>query len=94
MLLMRILRPTFALVLGLALAPAVALAQNANNSVPPNNPSASITAPSGSTAGTGANSSRPVGGPALVGKPYVKTHKRSHRRMYGKHYNVQKFSKH
>ena len=53
---MRILRPTIALVLGLALAPAfvsVASAQNANNSVPPNNPSASISAPSGTTAGVG-----------------------------------------
>ncbi|WP_284944788.1 hypothetical protein [Acidisoma cladoniae] len=88
---MRILRPTFALVLGLALAPAVALAQN--SSVPPNNPSASITAPSGTTAGTGANASRPVGGPGLTEAPHVKTHKRAHKHMYGKHYNVMKHSK-
>jgi hypothetical protein len=33
------------------------------------------------------------GQPALSGSPYVKTHKRHDRLMYGKHYNPEKFSK-
>jgi hypothetical protein len=34
-----------------------------------------------------------AGQPAISGTPYVKTHKRHHRLMYGKHYNPNKFSK-
>jgi hypothetical protein len=35
----------------------------------------------------------PSGAPALSGQPYVKTHKRHNRKMYGTHYNVYEYSK-
>ncbi|GAB0113287.1 hypothetical protein [Acidisoma sp. C75] len=85
---MRIFNATLAIVLGLALAPAAALAQNSASSVPPPNPKASITgtAPAASS-GQGANNSAPVGGPGIVAKPHAKTHKRKHKKLNGKHYN-------
>jgi hypothetical protein len=52
-----------------------------------------LTGVSGGTVGSGANNSRPVGGPDLTGVPYVKTHKRHNKNFYGKHYNVMKHSK-
>jgi hypothetical protein len=33
------------------------------------------------------------GEPAIRGQPYVKTHKRKNKKFYGKHYNVEKYSK-
>jgi hypothetical protein len=93
---MRILRPTIALVLGLALAPAVvsgAFAQSANSSVPPPSAPATLSGSAPATTGMGANNSAPVGGPGLTGAPHVKTHKRTHKKMYGKHHNYQKYSK-
>jgi hypothetical protein len=87
MLLMRILKPSLAIVLGLALAPAAALAQADNSSVPPPNPKASITTtnPVGQS-GEGQNSV-PTGGPSVNKTPHGKTHKRAHHKMYGKHYD-------
>jgi hypothetical protein len=88
MLLMRILKPSLAIVLGLALAPAAALAQSDNSSVPPPNPKASITTtnPVGQS-GQGANASVPTGGPSVDKLAHGKTHKRAHHKMYGKHYD-------
>jgi hypothetical protein len=48
------------------------------------------------TVATAQSTGTPVtasGQPALSGSPYVKTHKRHDRLMYGKHYNPEKFSK-
>ncbi|MCB8873686.1 hypothetical protein [Acidisoma silvae] len=85
---MRILKPSLAIVLGLALAPAAAFAQADNSSVPPPNPKASITTTNPVTSsGQGANNSVPVGGPSVDKKPHAKTHKRAHHKMYGKHYD-------
>ncbi len=85
---MRILTPSLALVLGLALAPAAAFAQAANVSVPPPNPKASVTSPTvPSTVGSGANNSKPVGGPGVNKHPHPKYHKRAHHGLYGKHYD-------
>ena len=85
---MRILKPSLAIVLGLALAPAAAFAQADNSSQPPPNPKASITTtnPVGSV-GQGANGSVPTGGPSVEKTPHAKTHKRAHHKMYGKHYD-------
>ena len=93
---MRILRPAFALLLGLALAPVLvtgAFAQSANSSVPASNADSTIPGSAPGSAGTGANNSAPVGGPGLTGAPYKKTHKRHYKHAYGKHYNVMKHSK-
>jgi hypothetical protein len=88
MLLMRILKPSLAIVLGLALAPAAALAQASNVSVPPPNPKASLTTTNPvSSTGQGANNSQPTGGPGVNKHPHPKTHKRSHHKAYGKHYD-------
>lgn len=85
---MRILKPSVAIVLGLALAPAAALAQASNSSVPPPNPAASVTSPNVPTSsGEGANNSVPVGGPGVNKHPHPKTHKRAHHKLYGKHYD-------
>ncbi len=85
---MRILTPSLTLVLGLALAPAAALAQADNVSVPPPNPKASVTSPNfPTTEGSGANASKPVGGPGVDETPHAKTHKRAHHKFYGKHYD-------
>jgi hypothetical protein len=93
MLLMRILKPTLAIVLGLALAPAAALAQASNSSVPPPNPKASVTtsAPA-TTIGQGANGSRPVGGAGVTLTPEQKKHKRHHKNFSGKHKDYTKSS--
>ncbi len=95
---MRILTPSIALVLGLALAPAAALAQSitgpapgqtgsgAGNTQPVGGPAVqSPTVPG--TAGSGANNSKPVGGPGINGFSHKKTHKRSHHKIYGKHHD-------
>jgi hypothetical protein len=88
MFLMRILTPSLALVLGLALAPAAALAQAANVSVPPPNPKASVSSSSVPTqVGSGANNTKPVGGPGINGNSHPKYHKRAHHKLYGKHYD-------
>jgi hypothetical protein len=88
MLLMRILKPSLAIVLGLALAPAAALAQASNSSVPPPNPKASITTTNPVTSvGQGANQSVPTGGPGVNKHPHPKTHQRAHHKFYGKHYD-------
>jgi hypothetical protein len=93
MFLMRILTPSLALVLGLALAPAAAMAQAANVSVPPPNPKASVTTSNvAGTAGSGANNSRPVGGPGVNKYPHEKYHKRAHHKFYGKHNDYTKSS--
>ena len=90
---MRILSPSLALVLGLALAPAAALAQAANVSVPPPNPKASLTTSTPvTTEGSGANNSRPVGGPGLTGLQHKKNHKRAHHKFYGRHHDYSKSS--
>jgi hypothetical protein len=93
MLLMRILNLSLALVLGLALAPAVAMAQASNVSVPPPNPKASITTtnPVMSSA-EGVNKSKPVGGPSISKLAHPKTHKRKHKKAYGKHHDYTKSS--
>jgi hypothetical protein len=49
-----------------------------------------ITAAAAQSTGTPVNA---AGQPSISGTPYVKTHKRHHRLMYGKHYNPNKFSK-
>ena len=85
---MRILPPSLALVLGLALAPAAAFAQASNVSVPPPNPKASVTTSNvAGTEGSGANNSKPVGGPGIDKAPHAKNHKRAHHKLYGKHYD-------
>ena len=85
---MRILKPSLAIVLGLALAPVAAFAQADNSSVPPPSPSSSLTTTNPVTSsGQGANASVPVGGPSVTKKPHAKTHKRAHHKMYGKHYD-------
>lgn len=90
---MRILKPSLAIVLGLALAPAAAFAQASNATVPPPNPKASITTtnPVGSS-GEGANKSVPTGGASTTKKPHEKTHKRKHHKMNGKHKDYTKSS--
>jgi hypothetical protein len=91
--LMRILTPSLALVLGLALAPAAAMAQAANSSVAPSSPSVGVTSSAPvTTAGSGANNSKPVGGPAVTGQAHKKYHKRSHHKFYGKHHDYTKTS--
>jgi hypothetical protein len=93
MLLMRILKPSLAIVLGLALAPAAALAQASNVSVPPPNPKASVTTTNPVTSsGQGANNSQPVGGPSIDKTAHAKNHKRAHHKMYGKHHDYTKSS--
>jgi hypothetical protein len=100
---MRILTPSIVLVLGLALAPAAALAQSttgaaptqsgagANNSKPAVGPGVtSQTAPT--QEGSGANNSKPVGGPGISGYNHKKYHKRKHHGLYGKHYDYTKSS--
>jgi hypothetical protein len=103
MFLMRILTPSLALVLGLALAPAGAMAQaikgtapgqsgsGANNSQPVGGPGVTSTAPL-TQSGSGANNSQPVGGPAITGLQHKKYHKRSHHKFYGKHHDYTKSS--
>jgi hypothetical protein len=93
MLLMRILKPTLAIVLGLALAPAAAFAQATNSSVPPPNPKASVTTSTpATTVGEGANGSRPVGGAGVTLTPQHKKHKRAHKNFNGKHKDYTKSS--
>ena len=90
---MRILTPSLALVLGLALAPAAAFAQADNVSVPPPNPKASVTTSSPvMTQGSGANNSRPVGGPGVNDYEHKKYHKRAHHKFYGRHHDYTKSS--
>ncbi|WP_419760448.1 hypothetical protein [Acidisoma sp.] len=90
---MRILTPSLALVLGLALAPAAAMAQAANVSVPPPNPKASVTSPSYPTqVGSGANNTKPVGGPGVNDYAHKKYHKRAHHKFYGRHHDYTKSS--
>lgn len=90
---MRILKPTLAIVLGLALAPAAAFAQASNSSVPPPNPKASVTTDTpATTVGEGANGSRPVGGAGVTLTPEKKKHKRHHKNMSGKHKDYTKDS--
>jgi len=92
MFLMRILTPSFALVLGLALAPAAAMAQAANSSVAPSSPSVGVTSSAPVvTTGSGANNSKPVG-PGVTGTVHKKYHKRSHHKFYGKHHDYTKTS--
>jgi hypothetical protein len=85
---MRIFNPSLALVLGLALAPTAALAQASSVSVPPPNPKASLSGSNApTTEGSGANNSRPVGGPGVNEAPHLKEHKRKHHKFYGKHHD-------
>jgi hypothetical protein len=75
------------------LAPAAAFAQAANVSVPPPNPKASITGTMPPvSSGDGANNSVPVGGPGVDKHPHPKTHKRAHKKFYGKHHDYTKSS--
>jgi len=93
MFLMRILTPSLALVLGLALAPAAAMAQAANSSTPPANPSAQVTTTNPvMSSGEGANKSKPVGGPAIEKRAVPKSHHRKYRHTYGKHHDYTKSS--
>ena len=100
---MRILTPSIVLVLGLALAPAVAMAQSIKGTAPSQTGSgASNTQPVGgpgisssqapAQAGSGANNSQPVGGPGLTGLQHKKYHKRAHKKFYGKHHDYTKSS--
>jgi hypothetical protein len=64
------------------------MAQAANSSVPPPSPHASVTTSNvAGTVGSGANNSRPVGGPGVNKTVHHKTHHRAHHKMYGKHYD-------
>jgi hypothetical protein len=94
---MGISQRVFAAAAGLLLICSVtqgAMAQSTGTPVPPPGAPNTLTGPgTGDTTGSGANNSKPVGGPALTGTPHVKTHKRHNTKMYGKHYNVNKHSK-
>jgi hypothetical protein len=93
---MPMVRPSFALLLGLLLAPIVAtgaMAQDVQKSVPPPNPASSFTGTAKPDVGSGANNSMPdPSSTAIDKKTHVKKHKRTHKHMYGKHYNVMKHS--
>jgi hypothetical protein len=69
------------------------MAQAANVSVPPPNPKASVTTSNvAGTVGSGANNSKPVGGPGVIKSPHAKYHKRAHHKFYGKHHDYTKSS--
>ena len=93
---MPMVRPSFALLLGLLLAPLVAtgaMAQDVQKSVPPPNPASSYAGTAKGDVGSGANNSMPApDSTAIDKKSRVKKHKRAHKHFYGKHYNVMKHS--
>jgi hypothetical protein len=69
------------------------MAQAANSSVPPPTPKASVTTSNvAGTVGSGANNSKPVGGPGVNKTVHHKTHHRTHKKMYGKHHDYTKSS--
>jgi hypothetical protein len=100
---MRIFALSSALVIGLALAPAVALAQSVKGEAPTQSGSgASNTQPVGGPGltsssaptqeGSGAGNTKPVGGPGINGYSHNKYHKRAHHKFYGKHHDYTKSS--